>query len=727
MATNATIWVVGDSDGRASASTGVWNTVVKDGTNFDLLLYTGDVYEDGYKSDYDALYTRAIKLIPESKIRATPGNHDFAQRSVGYNVFWPSSRGVNGVYYKSDTIGDWKILSVNSQTGTRSRLEPGGVEYEFLKKELSTVNGTQAIVQWHHPRYSADDPNISSGHGDNTFVESIWELCAGKVALIFSGHDHCMQLMKPTRDGDIFDATHTDGTYLVVQGSGGRHQYTVLSPTAYPKLAWGANVFGATRLKIVDNVVTMDFFKSDATIIRTQIVTAKTGTVVVNPPRLQFNTTSVTLPAATEGTTTSVTATVSITNTGGSGDTGFTVSDNQAWLTTSSPGSTAPATLTLTANPTGLTAGSYSAIVTLDPVEPTDTNKTLTVNWTIQPRVVNPPVAPTVSPASGSYATSVSVSMSQSEGAAIRYSIGTGGTVPADPTSGSPLYSAPLSITQNSIIKATAFSSSGQSSVVRRDYTITATPTGPVAPTITPAAGVYQGSVAVAMEQPALVPIYYTVGVGSAIPADPTNASTLYAGPITLTGTSTIKAIAHDGVTASPVVQQTYTVTAVSDLGRIPKKRSGSDVTLTGGGAPVFQFKKPPGTVQGDVMVVTVVGSNHNLVLAGDFTADNGWTVFESASDPRATVNYYVALKLAGANEPESYSLAWVEAPGATSTTGLNNNFAAQGAAYYDVDQHNPWTTPVFKRALNTTQCAMTDTPPEGDTLALFSWGFDPT
>ena len=87
-----------------------------------------------------------------------------------------------------------------------------------------------------------------------------------------------------------------------------------------------------------------------------------------------------------------------------------------------------------------------------------------------------PPPDPTVSPASGTYTGSRQVTMSDSEsGASIRYTVGTGTTVPADPTAttGS-VYTAPFSVSTDQVIKAAAFDAAGnRSGVVQRTYTIT--------------------------------------------------------------------------------------------------------------------------------------------------------------------------------------------------------------------------------------------------------------
>jgi hypothetical protein len=85
-------------------------------------------------------------------------------------------------------------------------------------------------------------------------------------------------------------------------------------------------------------------------------------TVANNSPALLFNPESVTLNVAQGGSTT---AQVTLADNNAAGAATYTVSATASWLTVSPPGSgTTPATLTLTADASGLEAGTHTATVT---------------------------------------------------------------------------------------------------------------------------------------------------------------------------------------------------------------------------------------------------------------------------------------------------------------------------------------------------------------------------
>jgi hypothetical protein len=152
--------------------------------------------------------------------------------------------------------------------------------------------------------------------------------------------------------------------------------------------------------------------------------------------------------------------------------------------------------------------------------------------------VVAQPVtaAPTFSPTAGNYATPPSVTLSDSTAGAVIYYT-TNGTAP---TTASFVYTGAIVVgTGTTTIKAMAIASgSSQSSVVTATYAVGQTVTA--APTFSPAAGTYATTQSVTLsDSTAGAVIYYTTN-GSA----PTTSSTVYATPISVTGSETIQAIA---------------------------------------------------------------------------------------------------------------------------------------------------------------------------------------
>ena len=175
---------------------------------------------------------------------------------------------------------------------------------------------------------------------------------------------------------------------------------------------------------------------------------------------------------------------------------------------------------------------------------------------------------PTFSPAAGTYLGTQTVTISDAtSGAAIFYT--TNGSTPATTAGGSTLaYSGPLTVSSTQTIKAVAKSSTlPVSSVAIATYTISQQAAAPV---FSPGGGTYATAQSVSITSSTSgAAIYYTAD-GST----PTTSSTLYAGPLSVASTKTIKAIAVvSGYFNSAVSTAVYTINA----------GGGSGVSLGGG------------------------------------------------------------------------------------------------------------------------------------------------
>ncbi len=161
--------------------------------------------------------------------------------------------------------------------------------------------------------------------------------------------------------------------------------------------------------------------------------------------------------------------------------------------------------------------------------------------------------APTISPAGGTFGNAQVVTLASSTASAAIYYTTDGST----PTTASPEYTSPITLSANTTIRAVA-SATGyvQSSVSTASFTFNAqTP----APSVTPNAGTYSGAQSVSMsDTDATAVIYYTLD-GST----PSASSATYKAPLSVGASTTVKAIAIDPALAgSGVTTAVYQVQA---------------------------------------------------------------------------------------------------------------------------------------------------------------------
>ena len=172
--------------------------------------------------------------------------------------------------------------------------------------------------------------------------------------------------------------------------------------------------------------------------------------------------------------------------------------------------------------------------------------------------VTRPMPPPTFSRAGGTYTSAQTVAISDTNPNATIYFTTNGVT----PTTGSTVYSGPISISSTETLQAMAavhlYQSAVQSAVTSASYEINY-PAG--IPSFTPVGGTYSSvqTVSISSATPN-ASIYYTID-GSV----PTTSSTLYAGAITVSTTETIKAVAiASGYSLSSVGSATYTISILN-------------------------------------------------------------------------------------------------------------------------------------------------------------------
>jgi len=163
---------------------------------------------------------------------------------------------------------------------------------------------------------------------------------------------------------------------------------------------------------------------------------------------------------------------------------------------------------------------------------------------------VSSPAKPIFATAAGAYTAPLSVAIAESTPCASIYYTTNGAT----PTSASTLYTGPIAISSTATVKAIAVCSGGLPSAVSSNtYTIAI----PAQPTLSAATGTYYAPLSVTIAAPAsCTSIHFTTNG-----ATPTTASALYTGPIAISSTATLSAIAVCSGSPSPVVSATYTIT----------------------------------------------------------------------------------------------------------------------------------------------------------------------
>jgi N-acetylmuramoyl-L-alanine amidase len=182
---------------------------------------------------------------------------------------------------------------------------------------------------------------------------------------------------------------------------------------------------------------------------------------------------------------------------------------------------------------------------------------TYSIGGTTPPNTLS---APTFSPATGTYSGTQTVTVSFPAGSSGCVGINSIPTaaIPGTCGSGGTIYTGPITVSNTETVNAIATEIGDANSVIASaTYTIT-TPTAST-PSFSPGGGTYTGAQSVTISASSGTTIYYTTN-GTA----PTTSSSLYSGPIAVSASTTIEAIAVEtGYNTSPVATAAYIISPV--------------------------------------------------------------------------------------------------------------------------------------------------------------------
>lgn len=240
----ATIWAVGDGGDGLANDDALADRIQASGP-FDKFLYLGDIYETGTPEEWANLYDPSFGRF-KSISAPTPGNHEWPNRTTGYDPYWGSlAPQPNGGRYYSFDLAGWHIISLNSETSA-SATSP---QATWLRQDLARYPGTCTLAFWHKPRYTA----TANFYGDSN-VEGLWTELVNHSVVVLNGHHHNYERMKPTR-----------GITQVIAGAGGHLFHSVDGKNAQLD-AYQDSKYGALRADLGDGRMDYKYVLTDGSV-----------------------------------------------------------------------------------------------------------------------------------------------------------------------------------------------------------------------------------------------------------------------------------------------------------------------------------------------------------------------------------------------------------------------------------------------------------------------------
>ncbi len=209
-----------------------------------------NAYEYGTAADFRNCYDPSWGKY-KVRTKPAPGNHDYysiGETSIGgaegYFGYFGEAAGDPGKGYYSYNLGQWHLLSLNSNCAEVGRCYSSSAQIRWLKADLAANDDKQCtLAYFHHPRFSSGEE-----HGSIPEAKPLWDvLYAAGADVVLSGHEHNYECFAPQNPGGR--ANPERGIREFVVGTRGYSHYPIVNPIANSKVH-NDDTYGVLKLTL---------------------------------------------------------------------------------------------------------------------------------------------------------------------------------------------------------------------------------------------------------------------------------------------------------------------------------------------------------------------------------------------------------------------------------------------------------------------------------------------
>jgi len=200
----------------ASSATGDSATAALLDTIAGTVFTTGDnAYPDGTASNYTDYYDPTWGRH-KARTRPAPGNHDYhTTGATGYFGYFGSRAGPSGRGYYSYDLGNWHVVSLNSEVD----MAVGSPQETWLRSDLAATTKPCTLAYWHKPLFTS-----GFDHGPDASTSPLFQaLYDSDAEVVVTGHNHQYERFAPMNPSGVLD--NANGVREFVAGMGGGPLY----------------------------------------------------------------------------------------------------------------------------------------------------------------------------------------------------------------------------------------------------------------------------------------------------------------------------------------------------------------------------------------------------------------------------------------------------------------------------------------------------------------------
>jgi hypothetical protein len=179
-----------------------------------------NVYDSGTSTEFTNCY-RSTWGRHKARTRPSPGNHDYATSGAdGYFAYFGAAAGPQGRGYYSFNLGNWHIISLNSNVDMSDASPQGRWLKEDLAENEDDKQTNCMLAYWHHARFS------TGRHGSHRNTQPLWQaLYDARADVVLVAHDHHYERFAPMDAAGQADPVTGIREFVVGTGGGGLYYF----------------------------------------------------------------------------------------------------------------------------------------------------------------------------------------------------------------------------------------------------------------------------------------------------------------------------------------------------------------------------------------------------------------------------------------------------------------------------------------------------------------------
>lgn len=207
--------LVGAGDIAGSHSADSATAALLDNIPGTIFTAGDNVYPNGTASEFSTYYQPTWGRH-KARTRPSPGNHDYhTPGATGYYNYFGAQAGTAGVGYYSYNLGNWHIVSLNSNIS----MSAGSTQERWLRSDLAANTRPCTLAYWHHPLFTSAD-----AHAPSTATRPLYQaLYDYNADVAVFGHNHNYERFGPMNPAGVRDTAR--GLRPFVAGMGGASFY----------------------------------------------------------------------------------------------------------------------------------------------------------------------------------------------------------------------------------------------------------------------------------------------------------------------------------------------------------------------------------------------------------------------------------------------------------------------------------------------------------------------